>query len=446
MVGLGLSTAQMQVMRPELRQLLVALQAQESRFLEMSEAGTEAWLSHQLRNNPALRRRGPSPRGGEVSAGRAAPVDHDAIPVDFSWTQSPDLQQHLMDQLRLERTGDAERLAAEHIIYNLDDRGLLAVSLEEIAEAAGVDFEDAEDGQAVVMDLEPEGCGATDLHEYLVFKVRHLYREDRTFSKLVAEYLDEFRDKNYKRIAKLAKVTEEQVAEYGRKLADVPPFPAIGFSDGSKEHITPTVLVTRGPDGALMVDVEEPPRCRVELNRQYITDAESLPDGDDKQRALADIEAARHILGRMEHRTSLVFRIAEAAVRAQAAWFDQGDEHMKNLTMDTIADQLGEQRPNISRTVKGRYCLFEGRTFPLRDLFTHRSKPGRVSKLKLHALIRQIVDEEDKAQPLSDAAIARELLKRHGVREARRTVAKHRELAGVPAVNLRRKKPDVEDD
>ena len=84
MVGLGLSTAQIQVMRPELRQLLVALQAQESRFLEMSEAGTEAWLSHQLRTNPALRRRGPAPRAGEMSTSRAAPVDSDAPPVD--WT------------------------------------------------------------------------------------------------------------------------------------------------------------------------------------------------------------------------------------------------------------------------------------------------------------------------------------------------------------------------
>jgi RNA polymerase sigma-54 factor len=437
MAGPGLSLQASLVQRPELRQLLVAIQAQAARFLEMSDDATETWLSQQLKTNPALRRRSPQSRGGETASGFVGAPDGDAMPEDWSWKDNPDLQQHLIDQLRLEHTRDEERAAAEVIIFNLDDRGILAISLEEVARAAEVELEDAEDGQAVVMELEPEGCGASDLQEYLIFKVRSQFKEDRLFARLIGEYLDEFRDKNYKRIAKLGKVTEEQAAEYGRKLAEVSPFPAIGFSENPMEHVTPTVLITR-VGAELKVEVQEPPRSRITLDKGYEERAKALPPGAERDDAMAQLEAAKHILSRMEHRTSLLYRIAEYAVREQRAWFDHGDEAMRNLTMDRAAEYLSEQRPNISRTVKGRYCLFEGRTFPLRDLFTHRSKPGRVSKNKLHALLQAIVDAEDKTAPLSDAAIAQELLKR-GVREARRTVAKHRELAEIPPVQQRRR-------
>ena len=439
MPGPSLSMRVAQSQNQVLRQIIVAMQAQQARYLEMSEDGTEAWLSQQLRENPALRRLSPQPRGGEVATGHAAPMSDDEVPFDWSWQDNPDLQKHLMEQLQLERTGEAERRAAEVIIYNLDDKGFLAVTLEEIAEQAGVELDDAEDGQAVVMDLEPEGCGASDVLAYLQFKVRHQFKDDKRFPRLIGEYLDEFRDKNYRRIAKLAHIAEEDAEAYGRRLAEVPPFPAIGFSDGQKEHVTPTVKIER-VGGDLKVEVQEPPRARLAMNKVFEERARSLPEGPEREAALAQIEAARLILSRMEHRTSLLYRVAEYAVREQKAWFDHGDEAMKNLTMDRAAEYLSELRPNISRTVKGRYCLFEGRVFPLRDLFTHRSKPGRVSKNKLHAMLRDIVAGEDKSEPLSDSQIVVELLRR-GVREARRTVAKHRELAGIPAAARRRRDP-----
>jgi RNA polymerase sigma-54 factor len=52
-------------------------------------------------------------------------------------------------------------------------------------------------------------------------------------------------------------------------------------------------------------------------------------------------------------------------------------------------------------------------------------------------LIRQLIEEEDTTQPLSDSRIA-ELLGEQGIVVARRTVAKYREALKVPPVAQRK--------
>ncbi len=59
-------------LRPELRLLLIAQQSHLARVLEMSEAASDAWLAHQIKENPALKRMTGPPRGGESTGGDVA--------------------------------------------------------------------------------------------------------------------------------------------------------------------------------------------------------------------------------------------------------------------------------------------------------------------------------------------------------------------------------------
>jgi len=58
----------------------------------------------------------------------------------------------------------------------------------------------------------------------------------------------------------------------------------------------------------------------------------------------------------------------------------------------------------------------------------------------LKAAIQQIIDDEDKKRPMSDAAIAKELKKRGLDGVARRTVAKYRDLMLIPSSRDRRQR------
>jgi RNA polymerase sigma-54 factor len=58
--------------------------------------------------------------------------------------------------------------------------------------------------------------------------------------------------------------------------------------------------------------------------------------------------------------------------------------------------------------------------------------------MAIRALIKQLVEEENSKNPLSDSIIV-DLLAAKGFVVARRTIAKYRESLRIPAVHLRRK-------
>jgi RNA polymerase sigma-54 factor len=60
-----------------------------------------------------------------------------------------------------------------------------------------------------------------------------------------------------------------------------------------------------------------------------------------------------------------------------------------------------------------------------------------LSTREIKAALREIVDNEDKRQPMSDDSL-REKLKEKGYLIARRTVAKYREQLGIPIARLRK--------
>jgi RNA polymerase sigma-54 factor len=60
-----------------------------------------------------------------------------------------------------------------------------------------------------------------------------------------------------------------------------------------------------------------------------------------------------------------------------------------------------------------------------------------LSTREIKALIREIVQHEDKQKPLSDEMLQK-LLSERGFPIARRTVSKYREQMGIPVARLRR--------
>lgn len=436
---LGFGQHQRQVQKQVQLQVMRAIQAQRAQVLEASDDGLEARLAYLVKQNPALRWRGPARPRGEMQKGFARGVETDGAPLEARWSVSADLMEKLLDDYRLERTTQEERAAGVWIIGNLDHRGLLASTLEEIAEAAEVSMADVESAQKKVMELEPEGCGATDLLHYLEYMVRKMYPEDPWFPDLVAMHFDEIKGRKYKRIAEAMELDIEDVEEYASMLADVPPWPARGYGSNPMEHIIPTLDVVRDEvSGALRVEISDPPKARVMIDPRFEEGIKELEVGERKEARQA-LDEARAIVQQIEERHSLVKQIAEIAVREQRAYFDRGAEFLRSLTMKDVADRVQVDASSVSRAVKGRYYMFDGQVSELRSLFAHRSKPGKVSETKLHALLRSIVKGEDPRKPLTDVEI-RDELRRRGISEARRTIAKHRIRAGIPSSRERKKR------
>ena len=143
----------------------------------------------------------------------------------------------------------------------------------------------------------------------------------------------------------------------------------------------------------------------------------------------------------IEERQETIKKIAQAIVDRQTDVFENKSlASLKPLTMEQIAQKTEVHNATVSRTVRGKYMSTPLGVIELRKFFTAgltTNSGETVSNMAVKERIRQIIDEEDRKQPLSDDAISKQL-KSLGIKCERRTVAKYRESLGIPGATKRR--------
>ena len=88
----------------------------------------------------------------------------EVAPIENTLTESPDLYDHLLWQLRMTEADEATLEIGEAIIQNLDEDGLLRVSLEDVAAMGPWPMEAVEATLALVQALDPPGVAAREPH------------------------------------------------------------------------------------------------------------------------------------------------------------------------------------------------------------------------------------------------------------------------------------------
>jgi RNA polymerase sigma-54 factor len=114
---------------------------------------------------------------------------------------------------------------------------------------------------------------------------------------------------------------------------------------------------------------------------------------------------------------------------------------MNVLLMRDIAEQLGCDPSTISRTVDGKYIQSPRGIHPLRMFFTGGTETADGHAISWDAVklkVKDIVDKEDKSNPLSDDAIAKQMTTDGEVSISRRTVAKYRAQLNIPSARQRK--------
>ena len=173
-------------------------------------------------------------------------------------------------------------------------------------------------------------------------------------------------------------------------------------------------------------------------DRKNMTQAQK----DDLKYVRSNVERAQGFILALKKRQDTLYRIMKAIIEAQREFMLTQDEMtLKPLTGGEIAKTVGVDGSTVSRAVSSRYALLDGTIYPLRAFFmrTKRNAEGEeVLRTQVVNAIQEIIDEEDKSNPLSDSAISQILISR-GLNIRRRTVAKYRDQMGVPTAPLRRK-------
>jgi RNA polymerase sigma-54 factor len=110
------------------------------------------------------------------------------------------------------------------------------------------------------------------------------------------------------------------------------------------------------------------------------------------------------------------------------------------MVMEQIADKVGMNVATISRVASGKYAQTPFGVFEIKYFFNtgvSMSDGEDLSKRVVKNRLQAIVDGENKAMPLSDQEIAN-ILKKDGIKLARRTVTKYREELDIKSARFRK--------
>jgi RNA polymerase sigma-54 factor len=170
-----------------------------------------------------------------------APDDRPSF--ESTMSRRPTLADHLEWQLQLSTLPIEEQVAANVIIGNLDDRGYLRSTLEDVARQADVTLEVAERTLVMIHELDPAGVAARDLKECLTIQVRLLEIKDPIVDRIIEESLDRLIKRDFRGVAKQLGITIEEVAAAANVIGGLEPRPGRGFGGDEPVYITPDIYV-----------------------------------------------------------------------------------------------------------------------------------------------------------------------------------------------------------
>ncbi len=357
-----------------------------------------------------------------------------------SITKEESFTSRLLTQLRLAAPNPETYAIGELIIGDIDNRGYFTGSLEEIAAEANVSCEQAAEVLALIQKFEPTGVGARDIVECLLLQIDVEFPNEPELRTLVSEHLEALEHRQIPKIAKDMNVPPERVEQLKDMLATLNPWPGHEHALDPPQYVTPDVIVEKIDDHfeVYLADGSVP---ELRINTQYQQMLRQQKMNREERQFLRDkVESARWLIRNIEQRQYTILRIARAIVEVQEEFFDRGVEFIKPLTLQEIADIVGVHEATVSRTTRGKYMQTPQGLFEMKYFFSpglKKDSGDAQSSKSVQSMIKKMIDEEDKAAPLSDQKIA-DLLKQQGINIARRTVTKYREAQGILPTTLRK--------
>ncbi len=350
-----------------------------------------------------------------------------------------------------------QRGLCEEIIYNLDDRGWLIHSIEEIHNAlvSGIElpgsdprlagkspaFEEVLAALEQVQQLDPVGVGARDLIDCLCLQLHRDPGENQLEEQMVRHHLDDLARNRLPHIVRATGHSLEEVKVAVDVIRSLEPIPGRHFRQEPNARVVPDVIITEDEKGQFKVEVNSSSVPRLKISPHYHELLKSSRKDPELRKYLKKrIENAEWLMGAVQQRSSTLQRVAEEVVQRQEQYFREGDRHLKPLRMQDVADTVGVNVSTVSRAISGKWFQAPGMIRELRSLFTSgtvRDDGSQESRGGVIARIQDMVKGEDSRKPLSDAQIVKELAEK-GVRISRRTVTKYREAEGIPSSRERR--------
>jgi RNA polymerase sigma-54 factor len=365
---------------------------------------------------------------------------HDAISNVAQKSQS--LNEYLIEQFGYFDIPREVRDFGEFVIQNLDHHGRLPGGLPELIQLYGRSIADGDAQQALklIQQLDPPGVGARDARECLLLQVKEDTPYRDILVTLISGHLEDLAQNRLPLIQRKTGYSIEQIKEALEELRKLNPFPGTGFEARPVQTVKPDLYVELDEHGKYIVRLEDEFTPRLRISKRYQQILRDGADAQTKEFIKRKIDSAKWLIESIEQRHNTLKRVAQAIVDRQTEFLTHGPEAIVPLKMQQIADVVGVHVTTVSRAVDDKWIQTPRGLYPLKRFFgggttteTGEEVAWDIIRLKL----KEIVDRENKDDPLSDDALVEELAKQ-GYNLARRTVTKYRKALDIPSSRQRR--------
>ena len=454
----------LQIQDQSQRPLATAHLAQTMSLLALSNQELREKVLEELSENPALElledlicptckkklpARGPCPRCSrppedEASVVFISPRDgggglsFDEELDEFDPAAPENLAVYVLEQLAAELEVEDRPIAA-YVLSSLDDDGFLTEAPAMVARLARSSLAQVERVIHQISHIDPPGLATAGPRQALIAQLETMQPDDPQVElarRLIESDFEALARRNYESLAAGLNVGVARIRKAAIFIQEkLNPYPARAYwgsgrgpadADPNVYH-TPDIQIDQRAHGPLVVEIfsSMPGWLRVNPHfRKALGDA----DEDHSEEWKKHLERAALFVKCLQQRNNTMRRLMEDLASNQRDFILEGDRHLIPTTRAELADRLEVHESTISRAVANKgVALPDGRIIPLARFFDR--------SLSVRDLMKEIIKTEKK--PLTDDQIAA-MLRRRGVKIARRTVAKYRTIEGILPARLRK--------
>jgi RNA polymerase sigma-54 factor len=360
------------------------------------------------------------------------------------------LYDQLLQQWHLADVDQTTASAGEFLIGFIDSDGYLRTDWSTLLKQAprGVDEATLQSAlHQLQQTLDPPGLAARDVRECLLLQIDARQRQEPDADwaaerAVVAGHLKDLEANRLPRIAKSTGYDIERIKQAIHNLRQFHLHPGKLLVEDEPQTITPDAVIEYDEEhDRYTVRLTQGNLPALDINKSYQKLAKDKSQ-DKKTRGFitSNLRSANWLLEAIQQRNQTLLRVIQVVADAQRAFFEQGHQALQPLPMTQVADQLGVHVATISRAVHEKYVQTPRGIYPLRMFFSGgmETESGEsVSWTAIQAKLEEIINAEDKSNPLSDDALV-EKLKEAGIDIARRTVAKYRKQLNLPPARQRK--------
>lgn len=386
------------------------------------------------------------------------------------WRDLPDpyhesLLEELEQQVALLNLDEKEKLIATQILGSLDEDGYFRREVDAVVDNIAFNMgtltstETVESVRKQIQRLDPVGIASKDLRDCLQVQLETMSDSPgRDIAlRIVKKYWSEFEKKHFSKLKKKLDINDEELKKAFNCIRGLDPKPGGSGNavDDTKNYIEPDFEVIyqepadseESNEGDFLITLNNRNMPALKISPRYKqmwNDLKKKKNSSQQKKETKTfiknkMESAQWFIDSIRQRQNTLMNTMKTIVALQEDFFKYG-EGLKPMILKDVAERVNLDISTISRVVNGKYVQTNFGVFELKYFFSEGIETDsgeEVSSREVKKALQDIVDNEDKDNPLSDKVLARKL-KERGYKVARRTVSKYREKLNLPVARLRK--------